>query len=132
MKTKEDEKSKLEKQLRSSEETGNSLNLRTVFLDTQLSDCEASLRRMEEAYSSQLYVQFETMMLQVVRSIVDTSVIALKPSRLEMNELRDRLVRQTQESGWSSRMLQIAGTVVRAPRAILRTLLSTTGSALTS
>ncbi|XP_076173757.1 uncharacterized protein LOC143149874 isoform X2 [Ptiloglossa arizonensis] len=105
MKTKEDEKSKLEKQLRSSEETGNSLNLRTVFLDTQLSDCEASLRRMEEAYSSQL---------------------------LEMNELRDRLVRQTQESGWSSRMLQIAGTVVRAPRAILRTLLSTTGSALTS
>lgn len=44
--------------------------------------------------------------------------------RAELNELKERLIRQSQEGGWSSRMLQIAGSVVRAPRAILRTLLS--------
>lgn len=41
---------------------------------------------------------------------------------MELNELKERLIRQSQEGGWSSRVLQIAGSVVRAPRAILRTL----------
>lgn len=105
LKTKQDEKSKLEKLLRSSEETGRSLMLRTAFLETQLADREADLRRLESAYNSQIS---------------------------ELNELRERFIRQSQEGGWSSRMLQIAGSVVRAPRAILRTLLSTTNPALTS
>lgn len=52
--------------------------------------------------------------------------------RAELNELRERLIRQSQEGGWSSRMLQLAGSVVRAPGAILRTLLSSTGPMLTS
>lgn len=43
---------------------------------------------------------------------------------MELRELKERLMRQSQEGGWSSRMLQIAGSVVRAPRVILRTLLS--------
>ncbi|XP_076672057.1 uncharacterized protein LOC143371080 isoform X2 [Andrena cerasifolii] len=105
LKAKQDEKSKLEKFLRSSEETGKSLKLRTAFLETQLADRETNLRRLESAYNSQMS---------------------------ELNELRERLIRQSQEGGWSSRMLQIAGSVVRAPRAILRTLLSTTNPALTS
>ncbi|XP_012152824.1 uncharacterized protein LOC100876298 isoform X2 [Megachile rotundata] len=104
LKTKEDEKSRLEKRLKSSEESGRSLHLRTVFLEAQLADRETALRRVETSCSSQL---------------------------AELNELRERLIRQSQEGGWSSRMLQIAGSVVRAPRAILRTLLSTTGPVLT-
>ncbi|XP_053980096.1 liprin-alpha-2 [Hylaeus volcanicus] len=105
LKVKEGEKSTLEKRLRFTEETGKSLHLRTVFLEAQLSDREATLRRTEEACRSQLQ---------------------------ELNELRDRFIRQSQDSWWSSRMLQIAGSVVRVPGAILRTLLSTTGPALTS
>ncbi|XP_029047882.2 A-kinase anchor protein 9-like [Osmia bicornis bicornis] len=105
LKSKEEEKSKLEKRLKSSEETGRSLHLRTVFLETQLADRETTLRRVESSCISQL---------------------------AELNELRERLIRQSQEGGWSSRMLQLAGSVVRAPRAILRTLLSSTGPVLTS
>lgn len=50
--------------------------------------------------------------------------IKIRCIRTELSELRERLIRQSQEGGWSSRMLQLAGSVVRAPRAILRTLLS--------
>ncbi|XP_076239627.1 uncharacterized protein LOC143182496 [Calliopsis andreniformis] len=105
LKMKEDETLRLEKRLRSSEEIGKSLNLRTIFLEAQLADREAALRHSESNYNSQL---------------------------LELNEMRERLIRQSQERGWSSRMLQIAGSVIRAPRAILRTFLSTTTPALTA
>lgn len=44
------------------------------------------------------------------------------PYRIELNELREQLLRQSQQTGWSGRMLQIAGSMVRAPGAILRTL----------
>ena len=43
-------------------------------------------------------------------------------SRLELNELRDRLFRESRDCGWSSKILQLAGSMVRAPGAILRTL----------
>jgi len=41
---------------------------------------------------------------------------------MELNELQNRFLRQSQDSGWSSRVLQLAGSVVRAPRVIFRTL----------
>ncbi|XP_076765859.1 uncharacterized protein LOC143432831 isoform X2 [Xylocopa sonorina] len=97
LKVKEDEKIKLVKRLRSSEDAGRTLSMRAVSLEAQLVDREVALQRVQAAYNSQL---------------------------LELNELRDRLIRQSQEGGWSSRVLQIAGSVVRAPRAILRTLLA--------
>ncbi|KAK9309513.1 hypothetical protein QLX08_000768 [Tetragonisca angustula] len=97
LKAKEDEKIKLLKLLKSSEDTGRNLHLRAISLEAQLVDREVALERMRVAYNSQL---------------------------AELNELKERLIRQSQEGGWSSRMLQIAGSVVRAPRAILRTLLS--------
>lgn len=73
------------------------LSLRTISLEAQLVDGGVALEHMQEAYNSQL---------------------------TELRELKERLMRQSQEGGWSSRMLQIAGSVVRAPRVILRTLLS--------
>ncbi|XP_076629078.1 uncharacterized protein LOC143345611 [Colletes latitarsis] len=105
VKIKEDEKLKLEKRLKMSEDTVKSLNLRTVVLEARLSDRETALCRVEELCNSQ---------------------------QVEVNELRERLIRQTEDSRWSSRMLQIAGTVARVPGVILRTLLSTTSPALTS
>ncbi|KZC09126.1 hypothetical protein WN55_11590 [Dufourea novaeangliae] len=105
LQSKEDEKVRLEKRFRTSEETGKSLNLRVAFLEAQLADREAALRRVESTCNSQV---------------------------LELNELKERLIRQSQDGGWSSRMLQIAGSVVRAPGAILRSWLSTTGPVLTS
>ncbi|KAI4498555.1 hypothetical protein M0802_006261 [Mischocyttarus mexicanus] len=95
LKDTEDERKKLEKQLRSNIEAGKALSLRTNILESQLADKEASLHRIESIYNSQL---------------------------VELNGLKERLIRQSQEGGWSSRVLQIAGSVVRAPRAILRTL----------
>lgn len=97
LKVKEDEKNKLLKRLKSSEDAGRNLNMRAISLEAQLVDREVALENMQAAYNSQL---------------------------TELNELRERLIRQSQEGGWSSRMLQLAGSVVRAPRAILRTLLS--------
>ncbi|PBC29877.1 hypothetical protein APICC_02928 [Apis cerana cerana] len=97
LKVKEDEKNKLIKRLKSSEDAGRNLNMRAISLEAQLVDREVALQNMQAAYNSQL---------------------------TELNELRERLIRQSQEGGWSSRMLQLAGSVVRAPRAILRTLLS--------
>ncbi|XP_071864546.1 uncharacterized protein isoform X2 [Bombus fervidus] len=97
LKAKEDEKIKLLKRLKSSEDMGRNLSLRTISLEAQLVDGGVALERMQEAYNSQL---------------------------TELRELKERLMRQSQEGGWSSRMLQIAGSVVRAPRVILRTLLS--------
>nr|XP_050848291.1 uncharacterized protein LOC127063057 isoform X2 [Vespula vulgaris] len=95
LKDTEDERMKLEKQLRLSVETGKALSLRSNVLENQLADKEAALHRIESIYNGQL---------------------------MELNELKERLIRQSQEGGWSSRVLQIAGSVVRAPRAILRTL----------
>ncbi|XP_017877876.1 WEB family protein At5g16730, chloroplastic [Ceratina calcarata] len=103
LRIKEEEKNKLMERLKSTENTGRILNLRAVSLEAQLIDRNMTLQRIEAAFNSQLS---------------------------ELNELKDRLIRQSQEVGWSSRMLQIAGTVVRAPRALLRTLLS--GPMLTS
>ncbi|XP_003694710.1 keratin, type II cytoskeletal 74-like [Apis florea] len=97
LKVKEDEKNKLIKRLKSSEDAGRNLNMRAISLEAQLVDREIALQNMQAAYNTQL---------------------------TELNELRERLIRQSQEGGWSSRMLQLAGSVVRAPRAILRTLLS--------
>ncbi|XP_060821742.1 uncharacterized protein LOC132910193 isoform X2 [Bombus pascuorum] len=97
LKANEDEKIKLLKRLKSSEDMGRNLSLRTISLEAQLVDGGVALERMQEAYNSQL---------------------------TELRELKERLMRQSQEGGWSSRMLQIAGSVVRAPRVILRTLLS--------
>ncbi|XP_024946598.1 autophagy-related protein 23 isoform X2 [Cephus cinctus] len=104
---KEEERLKLEQRLWTSEEAGRALSLGAANLESQLSDREAALRRLESAYTSQM---------------------------MELCELKERIARQSQESGWSSRVLQIAGSVVRAPRAILRTLsfLSSTGSPMTS
>ncbi|XP_015118291.1 myosin-11 [Diachasma alloeum] len=101
LKVVEMEKVRLEKRLSSSEESGKALSLRVNDLEMQLGDREAALRRIETAYNAQL---------------------------IELNDLRQRLVRQSQESRWSNAVLQIAGRVVRVPRAILRTLsfLSTT------
>ncbi|XP_023288927.1 alpha-internexin [Orussus abietinus] len=107
LEAKEAEMQKLERRLRSSEETGRALSLRASNLENQLMDREAALRRIESAYSRQL---------------------------TELVELKERLVRQSQEVGWSSRVLQLAGSVVRAPRVILRTLsfLSSSGLPLSS
>lgn len=105
LKIKEEEKARLENRLENSEKLERSLCLRAARLESQLSDREVVLKRVESTCNSQL---------------------------LELNELRDRLIRQSQDGGWSSRMLQIAGTVVRAPGAILRSLLSTTGPVMTS
>ncbi|XP_076655908.1 uncharacterized protein LOC143360695 [Halictus rubicundus] len=105
LKIKEEEKARLESRLENSEKAEKSLYLRVACLESQLNDRETILRTVESTCKSQL---------------------------LELNELRDRLIRQSQDGGWSSRMLQIAGTVVRAPGAILRSLLSTTGPVLTS
>ncbi|XP_078036225.1 uncharacterized protein LOC144469637 [Augochlora pura] len=104
LKISEAEIARLEKRLQCSEDAGKSLRLRTTFLEAQLNDREAVLKRVESTCNSQ---------------------------QTELNELRDRLIRQSQDRGWSSKMLQIAGTVVRAPRAILRSLLYTTGPVLT-
>ncbi|XP_011307630.1 myosin-2 heavy chain [Fopius arisanus] len=95
LKVAEMEKIRLEKRLSSSEKSGKALGLRVNDLEMQLGDREAALRRIETAYNAQL---------------------------IELNDLRERLLRQSHESGWSTRVLQIAGSVVRAPRAILRSL----------
>ncbi|XP_014609276.1 PREDICTED: protein hook homolog [Polistes canadensis] len=95
LKDTEDQRMILEKQLRLNIEAGKALSLRTNILESQLADKEAALHRIESIYNSQL---------------------------MELNGLKERLIRQSQEGGWSSRVLQIAGSVVRAPRAILRTL----------
>ncbi|XP_050573983.1 uncharacterized protein LOC126914287 isoform X4 [Bombus affinis] len=97
LRVKEDEKIKLLERLKSSEDMVRNLSLRTISLEAQLVDGGVALEHMQEAYNSQL---------------------------TELRELKERLMRQSQEGGWSSRMLQIAGSVVRAPRVILRTLLS--------
>nr|XP_012231956.1 PREDICTED: coiled-coil domain-containing protein 102A isoform X1 [Linepithema humile]XP_012231957.1 PREDICTED: coiled-coil domain-containing protein 102A isoform X1 [Linepithema humile] len=86
----ETEKQRLENRLRASEDNVKILSLRTVSLENQLADREAELRCIETEYNSQM---------------------------LELSELRERLLRQ--EGGWSSRMLQIAGSIMRA--SILRT-----------
>ncbi|EFN68842.1 hypothetical protein EAG_07463 [Camponotus floridanus] len=49
-------------------------------------------------------------------------------SKTELRELRERLVRQSQEGGWSSRMLQIAGSIMRA--SIMRTFAFLSSAAL--
>ncbi|XP_043275191.1 uncharacterized protein [Venturia canescens] len=102
-KTTEVEKANLEKRLRLSEDSGRALGLRAANLEMQLNDREAALRRIESAYNAQLN---------------------------ELSEIRERMVRQSEDVGWSSRVLQIAGSVAWAPRAILRSLsfLSNSGS----
>lgn len=86
------ERQKLEKRLKASEGNAKTLSLRAISLESQLADREVELRRVEMEYHSQM---------------------------AELNELRERLVRQSQEGGWSSRILQIAGSIMRV--SILRT-----------
>ncbi|EZA51107.1 hypothetical protein DMN91_003303 [Ooceraea biroi] len=97
----EAEKHRLEKRLKASEGNARALSLRAVFLENQLADREAKLRRIESEYNSQM---------------------------TELSELRERLLRQSQESGWSGRMLQIAGNIMRA--SILRTFAFLSSAAL--
>lgn len=54
LKDTEDERMKLEKQLRSSVEAGKALSLRSNVLENQLADKEAALHRVESIYNSQL------------------------------------------------------------------------------
>ncbi|XP_029166129.1 autophagy-related protein 23 [Nylanderia fulva] len=86
------EKQRLEKRLRVSEGNAKTLSLRVVSLESQLVDRETELRRIESECNSQI---------------------------TELRELRERLLRQSQEGGWSSRMFQIAGNIMRA--SIIRT-----------
>ncbi|KYQ47669.1 hypothetical protein ALC60_13425 [Trachymyrmex zeteki] len=85
------ERQRLEKYLKASEGNAKTLSLRTISLESQLADREVELRRVEMEYHSQM---------------------------MELNELRERLLRQSQEGGWS-RILQIAGSIMRV--SILRT-----------
>ncbi|XP_071562934.1 uncharacterized protein [Temnothorax nylanderi] len=86
------ERQKLEKRLKASESNAKTLSLRVFALESQLADREVELRRVEMEYHSQM---------------------------TELSELREQLLRQSQESGWSSRILQIAGSIMRV--SILRT-----------
>ncbi|CAG5108849.1 Protein of unknown function [Cotesia congregata] len=91
----EKKKIEAEKFLLVSEDREKVLSLRISNLEIQLSDREAALRKIESVYRSQL---------------------------TEIRDLREKLLKQSQVCGWSSRVLQIAGSVVRAPQVILRTL----------
>ncbi|KAK0171023.1 hypothetical protein PV328_008790 [Microctonus aethiopoides] len=95
LKDAETENINLKNSLSTMNDTKESLNLQAENLTIQLNDREAALRRIESAYNTQL---------------------------IELNDLREQLLRQSQQTGWSGRMLQIAGSMVRAPGAILRTL----------
>ncbi|XP_011874537.1 PREDICTED: coiled-coil domain-containing protein 186 [Vollenhovia emeryi] len=86
------ERQRLEKRLKASENNAKTLSLRAIALESQLADREVELRRVEMEYHSQM---------------------------AELNELKEQLLRQSQESGWSSRILQIAGSFMRV--SILRT-----------
>ncbi|XP_018403541.1 PREDICTED: uncharacterized protein LOC108780361 [Cyphomyrmex costatus] len=85
------ERQRLEKYLKASEGNAKTLKLRTISLENQLTDREVKLRRVEMEYHSQM---------------------------MELNELRDQLLRQSQEGGWN-RIVQIAGSIMRV--SILRT-----------
>ncbi|XP_034950479.1 coiled-coil domain-containing protein 39 [Chelonus insularis] len=91
----ETEKMELTQQLLSSAEIEKNLNDKIIHLEIQLSDRETALRRFESIYNSQL---------------------------IELKEIKEKIIRQSEEMGWSSKFLQIAGNIVRVPRAILRTL----------
>ncbi|XP_053593408.1 uncharacterized protein LOC103577563 [Microplitis demolitor] len=91
----EKKKLKIEERLSASQDREKALSLRVSNLEIQLSDREAALRKIESVYSFQ---------------------------STEINELKEKLMRQSQECSWSSKILQIAGSVVRAPRVILRTI----------
>ncbi|KAH0566916.1 nuclear matrix constituent protein 1-like [Cotesia glomerata] len=91
----EKKKIEAEKILLVSEDREKVLSLRISNLEIQLSDRETALRKIESVYRSQL---------------------------TEIHDLREKLLKQSQVCGWSSRVLQIAGSVVRAPQVILRTL----------
>ncbi|KAL6447391.1 hypothetical protein ACFW04_001537 [Cataglyphis niger] len=97
----DEEKQRLEKRVRASEGNARALSLRAISLESQLVDREAELRRIESDYNTQM---------------------------TELRELRERLVRQSQEGGWSSRMLQIAGSIMRA--SIIRTFAFLSSAAL--
>ncbi|KAM0731626.1 hypothetical protein ACS0PU_001168 [Formica fusca] len=97
----DEEKQRLEKRVRASEGNARALSLRAISLESQLVDREAELRRVESDYNSQM---------------------------TELRELRERLLRQSQEGGWSSRMLQIAGSIMRA--SIIRTFAFLSSAAL--
>ncbi|XP_025075753.1 autophagy-related protein 23 [Pogonomyrmex barbatus] len=92
LQTTEMEKQRLEKRLKASESSAKVLSLRAISLESELANREAELRRVEVEYNSQV---------------------------AELSELRERLLRQSQEGGWSRRILQIAGSIMRV--SILRT-----------
>ncbi|KAL6268392.1 hypothetical protein P5V15_001527 [Pogonomyrmex californicus] len=92
LQTTEMEKQRLEKRLKASESSAKVLSLRAISLESELANREAELRRVEMEYNSQV---------------------------AELSELRERLLRQSQEGGWSRRILQIAGSIMRV--SILRT-----------
>ncbi|XP_020287951.1 uncharacterized protein LOC109856745 [Pseudomyrmex gracilis] len=97
----ETERKKLEISLRASEDLRDAANFRLISLENKLADREAELRCMELEYNSQI---------------------------MELTELRDRLVRQSQEGCWSNRILQIAGSIMRA--SIWRTFMFLSNAAM--
>ncbi|XP_014470227.1 PREDICTED: dynactin subunit 1 [Dinoponera quadriceps] len=92
LRTTEAERQRLERCLKSSESNGRALSLRAISLEDRLADREAALLRLESEYNSQM---------------------------TELSELKEQLLRQSQEDGWRKRVLQFAGSIMRA--SILRT-----------
>ncbi|EFN78219.1 hypothetical protein EAI_08195 [Harpegnathos saltator] len=95
------ERQRLEKRLKTSESNGRALSLRATSLESQLADREVALRRLESEYNSQV---------------------------TELSELKERLLQQSQEGGWSNWVMQFAGSFMRA--SILRTFAFLSSAAL--
>ncbi|XP_058790023.1 uncharacterized protein LOC131663569 [Phymastichus coffea] len=91
----EEENIEIEERLRMSENAGRLLTLRAADLETQLFEQAAKLKRIEDTYNAQMS---------------------------ELNHLREQVFHRTRQTGWSSKVLQLAGSFVRAPRVIFRTL----------
>ncbi|XP_014210239.1 nuclear mitotic apparatus protein 1-like [Copidosoma floridanum] len=91
----EKENTRLDERLRLGEETERTLGSRAEYLESQLVHQEMKIRRIQAECNAQM---------------------------AELNDLRERVLRQSQECGWSDRVLQLAGSFVRAPTMLLRTL----------
>ncbi|OXU22676.1 hypothetical protein TSAR_000417 [Trichomalopsis sarcophagae] len=91
----EEENAMLEERLRKSEETCRVLRSRAEDLESELFNQESNIKHMLASYAA---------------------------AKAEVLELQEQLVRRSQESCWSSKVLQLAGSFVRAPAVIFRTL----------
>ncbi|XP_008211326.1 synaptonemal complex protein ZIP1 [Nasonia vitripennis] len=91
----EEENAMLEERLRKSDEACRVLGLRAEDLESELFNQESNIKHMLASYAA---------------------------AKAEVLELQEELVRRSQECCWSSKVLQLAGSFVRAPAVILRTL----------